>query len=243
MEDRTRRALGALSALGGVLAVVASAPSRWYGVPRTDAYVFSPPAFTPLWVERVVMPVVAALAAVLLVVGVAGLLARDRPTAGRLRRWGGYVAAAGLGAVALVLLLDAATPGTVWASGGTASPFVLLGALLVVLGGAGVALPALAVMGLGYLRADRRVVGTALVVGPAATLLVFFSTWLVEYAGVGGLPVVAPLAATFVVVGHDLWTTAGPVAGPGDAADGGDGGEGGESGAAGMAGREGTGGE
>lgn len=212
MDERTGKVLGMLSALGGVLAVVSSVPSRWYGVPETDAYVFDPATFSPLWVERTVVPVVAAAAAVLVLAGVCGLVIRDRTVAGRLRRWSGYAAFAGLSPFALVLLLDAVTAGALWTgSGGAGRAFVLLVALLVVILGLGLALPALAAMGIGYARTDRPTVGYALVTGLALAVLFFFGGWHADLGTVGALPVVVPSAAAFLVVGYDLWTRPEPL--------------------------------
>lgn len=212
MDERTSEALGALSALGGVLAVVAAAPSRWYGVPDTDAYVFSPTAFSPLWVERTVMPVVAALAVVLLILGAGGLVARDLSIAGRLRRWSGYVAVVGLSLIGVVLLFDAATGGSLWTgSAGAGSVLTFLVAFLVLLLGLALALPALVTLGVGYARTDRRTVGYALVAGPALSVLFSVSGWVGLPGAAKGLGIVVPFAAAFVVVGRELWTRSDPV--------------------------------
>lgn len=206
MEERRAKALGALSALGGVLSVAAAAPSRWYGVPDTDAYVFDPAPFSPLWVERTAMPVVAALAVVLLLAGAVGLVARDRTVAGRLRRWSGYGAVAGLSLVSLVLLFDAATDGSLWTgSADTGTVLTFLVGLLVVLLGFALALPALVVLGVGYARTDRPTVGYALVAGPVLSVLFSVGGW-VGFAGASsGLTVVVPFGAAFLVVGRELW--------------------------------------
>lgn len=212
MKERTAKVLGALSALGGLLAAVATVPSRWYGVPDTDAYVFDPAVLTPLWIERTVIPAVAALATVLLLVGVAGLVVRDRSVAGRLRRWSGYAALVGLSMFALVFVVDAVSAGSLWSGTTDAdSVLVLLVGLLVTLVGLGLALPAMVVMGVGYARTDRPTVGYALVAGPAASLVFFVVSLSVDLELVGALPLVVPVAATFGAIGHELWTRAEPL--------------------------------
>jgi len=214
VDERLARALGALSALGGALAVVAAVPTRWYGVPQTDAYLFDPPLFSPLWVERTVIPLVAVVAGLLFVVAIGALVVRDRAVAGRLRRWGGYVAVAGLALLGVAVVGLAATG----AFGGgiqTTGALVALLALLVALVGLGLALPALVAMGVGYARTERPAVGYALFGGPVLTGLATGVAWMGVSTGIGSLPLVVPFAATFVGVGYELWSRPAPVPEPG----------------------------
>ena len=72
-SDRT---VGGLTALGGLLTVVATIPTRWYGPRPTDSYVFDPPRFSALWIERTVAPVLAVIAALLILTGLLWLFRR-----------------------------------------------------------------------------------------------------------------------------------------------------------------------
>lgn len=204
MGPDTSRALGAGAALGAVLAVVTAVPSKWYGAPTTDAYVFDPGTFSPLWVQRTLVPVASLLAVMLLAGGVAGLVLRDRAVAGRARRWGGASAAVGLGLGAVTMATFAAAEGSA-STDGLDSLLVLVG-LLVGLVGVPLALAGLVAAGVGYARTERPPVGYALVGGPAIATVVA----LAGLAGalptvVGFLPVSVPLAAAFAVVGWELW--------------------------------------
>lgn len=223
MQSETTRVLGAGTALGAALAVITAIPSRWYGAPTTDAYVFDPATFSPLWVQRTLVPVTTVLAVALLTGGVAGLVLRDRAVAGRARRWGGASAVGGLGLVAVTTVTLAAAEGG-RSTAGMDSLLVVVG-LLIALVGAPLALAGLVAAGVGYARTPRPRVGYALVAGPSiaaaaavAGLAGLLPTW------VGFLPSSVPFAATFAVVGWELWThpepldRLAPTDGEGDAA-------------------------
>lgn len=217
MEERTARGLGASSVVGAVLAILSSLPSEFYGAVDTDAHVFEPAPFSPLWIERTVVPAAVALAGLLLVVGVAGLVLRDRAVSGRLRRWSGYVAVAGLGLFEAGMVVGIASGPGIFGSGGTAGPFVVLGALLLVLAGMGLAAPGLVAMGVGYARTERPRLGYALAAGPVLSLLVMAVLWFgVEVLeSAAWLAFVLPVAAAFVAVGTDLWHHPDPLGDPG----------------------------
>lgn len=209
MEERTARVLGALSALGGVLASVATVPSEWYGVAPTDAHVFDPPAFSPMWIERTVVPTVAVLAGALLVLGAAALVVRDRAVAGRLRRWSGYAAVGGLGLFELGLVVSVASGPGIVSAGGTVGPLVVVVAILLLFAGLGLGIPALVATGVGYARTDRPTVGHALVVGPLLSILVLAGPWIGVVGSLGRASwpaAVVPVGAAFVAVGYELWT-------------------------------------
>lgn len=209
MEERTTRRLGGLGIAGGLLAVVASVPSGWYGVPETDAYVFDPPALSALWIERTVMPLVGVLAGALLVAGVAGLVLRDRPVAGRLRRWSGYAAVAALALVDVAAaLFGVSAPGG--GTGDLSGALMVILAALVGLAGVVVLVPALVALGVGYARTDRPRVGYALAGGTVLALVLWWVTWS-NSTGLGVLTYLAPLALVFVAVGAELWTHPEPV--------------------------------
>lgn len=203
MDERTARGFGAAAALGGVLSIVTAIPSRWYGAPQTDAYLFDPAAFTPLWMERSVVPPGSVLATALVVVGIAGLVARDRQVAGRLRRFSGYTAVAGL-----AMVVPAVGALTLTRSGTDAlGPLLLLAAVLLGLVGAVLAVPALVAAGYGYVRVDRPAVGYGLAAGPlVAVVLSVGAGSLIDSLGFGLLPAIALFAIAPLAVGHELWT-------------------------------------
>lgn len=208
MDERTARGFGAAAALGAVLAVVASVPSRWFGTPQTDAYLFDPATFSPLWIERSLVPMASVLAGLLVVVGVSGLVARDRRVAGRLRRFGGYAAVAGLTMVVPALGAFSLTrTGT-----GPFDALVLVLGLLVGVVGVVLAVPAMIAAGVGYVRAGRSVVGYALAAGPLlAVVLPVGASAAVGGLGVGVLPAMVLFAAAPLAVGYELWTHPDPV--------------------------------
>jgi hypothetical protein len=201
-----RRLLGSLSGLGGLLAVVATVPTNWFGPTPTDSYVFDPPRFSALWIERAVIPAVAVLAVLLCLTGLLALFARDRDGMPRWQRWLAVVTliGGGLGTLATVLLVSTvggagATPsGTLNALAGIA--FALLASVLL--------LPGLLAWGAGYLRAGRTAVGVALVGAPALSALIVATSVVadVAFGNAGALPVVLPFAAAMVAVGYDLGT-------------------------------------
>jgi hypothetical protein len=215
VERRTRRAIGALAAVGGVLSILVWIPPRWYGSPASDSYVFDPPAFSPLWVERVVVPTLTVLAGALLVAGLFALVRRDRDVAGRRRRWSGYVALAGLACLELAEILFEVVEG---ASAGGASDLLEIGGLLLALAvgaiGLVLALPGTVALGVGYLRAGRRTVGAALIAGPLLTVAVFAALYFFPVGPAGVLLQVAPMGLAFVVVGYELWTHPEPAPAP-----------------------------
>lgn len=215
MERRTARLLGALAAVGGPLSVLVWIPPRWYGAAPGDSYVFDPPTFGPLWVDRTLVPVLTVLAGLLLAAGLLGLVLRDRSVAPRFRRWSGYVALTGL----VVLELAEVTFELVGrASAGGLGDVAAAGGILVglLLGGVGLllALPGLIALGVAYYRADRPVVGTALVAGPALTLVVFALAFVADLPRGGTLLLVAPTGLAFLAVAHELWTHPDPVPDP-----------------------------
>ena len=203
-SDRLDRLAGALAVLGGACLLLVGVPGRLYRGPPGDSYVFDPPPFSGLWVQRVVVPVLAVLAVVGVFAVVVGLLRRDRSE----RRWhdvaGGLTAfGAGVLLVATVLLA-----GTGSLSGGAPD---IVGVLVVAVGALGGLLAGLLVVvagtvwGVGYLRRGRRRVGVTLVVAPLVTLLLVALASFVELPTGGGVLVVLPTVAGLVVLGVDLW--------------------------------------
>lgn len=209
MEPRTRRILGLAAILGGIGAVIVNVPSAWYGATPGDSFVFSPPMFTPLWIERTVVPVASVVAGVLLVGGLMGLVARDWQGMARLGRAGGATAITGLSIVAIAQIGVHATPG----AGGVGTALLTLGAILAAFTGLLLVIIGLALLGIGYLRLDATRLGYALIGGPVGALLFVGGSFLLGLGTGGGFLSVVPLCLAFVVVGYDLWTE-GPRASP-----------------------------
>jgi len=197
-EQRTRL-FGLVAALGGIMSVLVSVPGQWYGVPQTDSYVFHPDPFTPLWIQRAVVPGLIAVVTVFLVAGLLGLVLRDRPVAGRWRRLGGVGAVIGLTFLALsVVGLTYLSTG----SGATQGTTVDL--LSLALGGIGllVFVPSLVALIVGYVLTARPYPGYAL--GGAAILTPYLS--YIGLETIGRLVAMLPVGAAWVAVGIELWT-------------------------------------
>jgi hypothetical protein len=199
-----RRTVGVATALGGVLALGAAVPTRWFGPVPNDSYVFDPPRFSALWIERAVVPVAVLVAVVLMLAGLVSLFRRDRERMPRWQRWTAVVALIGaaVGTFATTILVTA--------DGGTADPSTTLNTLL----GAALALlafvllaPGLLAWGVGYLRSDRPLLGAALTGGPILPVLIAVAIGVlgVDAGVVGALPVVVPVSLGTVLVGRDLW--------------------------------------
>ncbi|AZH26450.1 hypothetical protein [Haloplanus aerogenes] len=199
------RVVGAVTALGGLLAIVATVPTRWYGPRPTDSYVFDPPRFSALWVERTVVPVLAVAAALLILTGLLWVFRRDRARMARWQRWFAVVCVIGAAVGTLSTMLFASVGGRA-----LADPTAALNALL----GVGLALlallllfPGLLAWGAGYLRSGRQRLGAALVGGPVVAVAVVAASIALDFGAdsVGALPVVVPVGVAVVVVGYDLW--------------------------------------
>lgn len=202
MTRQWSRYAGAAGIVGGLLTVLVSVPSRWYGVGVRDSYVFDPPTFSPLWVDRTAIPVLTVLAALGLLVGLFGLVRRDWPTAGRARRWGG---------VGSVLGLSFATVGTpilLWFTGsGIEEVIVIFLGLGLVAAGVILLAPSLVVLAFGYLQAERPRIGYAfigVVIGVPTFAFLAPDT-------VSSLAASLPIAIAWGLVGTDLLGGPGPV--------------------------------
>jgi len=199
------RVVGAATTLGGLLTVVATVPTRWYGPRPTDSYVFDPPRFSALWIERTVVPVLAVVAALLILTGLLWVFRRDRERMARWQRWFAVVTVIGAAVGTLSTILFVSVGGRA-----LADPTAALNALL----GAGLALlallllfPGLLAWGAGYLRDGRQRLGAALAGGPVVAVAVVVASVALDVGPgeFGALPVVVPVGVAVVVVGYDLW--------------------------------------
>lgn len=208
MWTPSNRVLGGLTALGGLCAALATLPTRWFGPRPTDSYVFDPPRFSALWLERTVAPVVAVAAALLILAGLLALFRRDRERLARWQRWFAVVGIAGVavGTLATMFIVSVGPAGVADPAGALN---VLLGVALGLLATL-LVLPGLLAWGAGYLRTGRRRLGAALVGGPTASLLVVVANFAgVSFGEFGGLPVVLPFALAMMTIGYDLWDRTG----------------------------------
>lgn len=200
-----RRFVGGATVLGGLCVVAASIPVRWFGSVPTDSYVFDPPTYSPLWIERTVVPALSIAAALLTLAGLLALFHRDREWMARWHRWFAVVAVVGaaIGTFATVLL-------TSNGEGDPTATLNVLFAVLIGLVGGVLAGPGLLAWGIGYLRAGRRRLGAALAGGVVVPVVIVAATLAVDVdvGPVGGVFTSLPVALLAVGVGYDLWTRA-----------------------------------
>lgn len=199
------RVTGGVTGLGAILAALAAVPTGWFGPRPTDSYVFDPPQFSALWIERTVIPVVAIAAAILLLAGLLSLLWRDREWMDRWQRWFAVIAVVGAAIVTLgtMLVFSAEETGT---SDLNATINVLVGVVLGLLG-ATLSFSGLVAWGVGYIRNGRQRLGAALVAGPVVSSL-FVVVSLAAGLSLdpfGGLVIILPLVLAALTVGSDLW--------------------------------------
>lgn len=196
MGDRWSLGLGWSAIVGGVLAVLVQVPASWYGVEARDSYLFNPPTLSPLWINRELVPVLSVIAVLGLLLGVVGLVRRDRPVSGRLRRWGGF------GAIAGFALLTLSVPmfqyGT--SDAGEERIFLTLGAFALGLLGLVFLVPSLLSLAYGYTQTDRPRLGYAF-----AGVLVGVPILSVLIPGpLDAFAAALPLGVAWVVLGADL---------------------------------------
>ncbi|MFW6384729.1 MAG: hypothetical protein ACOCY7_01180 [Halodesulfurarchaeum sp.] len=201
MDPDREKLFGGLAILGGVLSVIVSVPSSWYGLRPRDSYVFDPQPLSPMWIERELVPVLTVIAIVALLIGLLGLVVRDWSTFGRVRRWGGVGSILGLGgltvAVPVILYASRGRPGVgaivvlgAFAGGVISALFLALGLLL---------------LGYGYRAQHRERIGYAFLgVLVVVSVLGFFAP-----SPYDSLLASLPVAIAWVIVGHDLWNNPG----------------------------------
>lgn len=201
MDPVRAKVFGGLATLGGVLSVIVSVPSSWYGLRPRDSYVFDPQPLSPMWIERELVPVLTVIALFCLTIGLLGLVLRDWSSFGRVRRWGGVGSILGLGG------LSVAVPVFLYASRGNPG----IGAIVVLGAFAGGAISALILalglllLGYGYRAQNRERIGYAFLgVLIAVPVLGFFAP-----SPYDSLLASIPVAIAWVIVGHDLWNNPG----------------------------------
>jgi hypothetical protein len=204
MRRSVARTLGASAVGGGLLLVLTSLPSRLYGAAPGDSYVFDPAFGSGLWFQRRVLPVLFVLAVLGSVLGLAGLLLRDRDD----DRWhdvaGGLAVFAG-GALVAVEVLLAATGSLSGGAPDLVGSFVVLVAALGGLLGLVVLAVTLVVWGVRYRRRGRTRLGTTLALAPVATVLAMALAWGGDLGPVGGPLVALSPGVAAVLVGRNLW--------------------------------------
>jgi hypothetical protein len=200
MDDRLIRLAGSASILGGLLTLLVSVPPRWYGLGATDSYVFAPELFSPLWVDRTLVPALSGLAVIGLLAGLTALVRRDWAAYGRLRRWSSILALLGFSA------LSAAAIGGLVLAGNQSGTEVFTAIAVLLAGSFGILLfvPGSIGLGYGYVRAGKRAVGGGLVAVPVL-VPVFAYTSL---SPIPGLLTMLPVSITWVLVGRDLRSSA-----------------------------------
>lgn len=203
MDRRTATGLGIVSILSGILVAIVSVPPTWYGLQPTDAYVFDPEPWTPLWINRELVPALAIIASLGLLAGLGGLVVRDWSVAGRWRRWGGSIALIGMAGV------TAGLPAILGPQGASATETIgFLVSLLVWVGGLVLLVIGLLLLAYGYMQTPRPDIGYALLgvlVGvPALSFIV--PEWM------GSLVVALPITITWAVLGRELLRQSTPLA-------------------------------
>lgn len=202
MLVRYARLAGVSSVVGGLLAVVVAIPPPWYGLEPTDAYVFEAAPLSPLWVERVLFPALSVVAIVGLLVGTVGVVRRDWSVAGRARRWGGATSIVGLaGLTVAVPIIRYVSLGDIGASTLAILGGIALGVVCSLLLAFGLLL-----LGFGYSRTDRAVLGYAMVgVVVGVPLLGYLGPSPIE-----SLLAALPIGLCWSLLGQDLLRRAEP---------------------------------
>jgi len=199
MGHRLHRVAGFVLALSAVCLLIATVPLEFWPAPRPgDSYVFDPPLFSVIWVQRTLIPVLVMSANVLALVGLSVLFRRDSASMSRLQRVFAFVTLVGTGICVLgTLLFTTAGPNAI----GMELTAFLVWALSFVLIGLG-----LIGWGAGYLRSGKHRLGAALT-GPPVVIGMYFGLSLagIEIPSGGGLLLSTPPSIMVLAVGYDLW--------------------------------------
>lgn len=203
MRSRWSLGFGWAAIAGGILTVLVQVPASWYGAEPRDSYLFHPPTLSPLWISRELVPILSALAVLGLLLGIVGIVRRDRPVSGRPRRWGGIGASIGFA------LLTLAVPMFQYSTGdsGEERIFLTLGAFGLGLLGLVFVVPSLASLAYGYTQTGRPRLGYAF----AAVLVgVPVLSFLIP-GPLDALAAALPIGIAWVVIGSDLTSHSGPL--------------------------------
>lgn len=189
-----------LLALGAVCLVIGTIPMEVWPAPRPgDSYVFNPPRFSGIWVQRTLVPPLTIGANVLFLIGLYALYRRDTASMPRWQRWSAMITLFGTAVWLLGTYM-------VVSAGSGASLGGILGVLLL---GCAIILtfPGLVAWGTGYLCSGRVSLGVALAGAPLLTgVSLGASLSGIDFEPIGGLLFVAPTVAMAVVVSYDIWT-------------------------------------
>ncbi|WP_238378371.1 hypothetical protein [Haloarcula rubripromontorii] len=200
MSRRVYRIAGPLLGLSAVCLLITAVPLELWPTPRPgDSYVFNPPTFSAIWVQRTLRPGLIISANALVFVGLGALFRRDRDSLSRLQGAFALGALFGTGACLLGTLLFTTastndigrelTALLIWA---LAIPLIIIG-----LGG----------WGAGYLRSESARLGAALTGPPVlAAAVLGLSVAGVGFSPAGRLLLIVPTSGMALVVGYDLWT-------------------------------------
>lgn len=200
MWRRSYRIAGPLLALSAVCLLIAIAPLELWPTPRPgDSYVFNPPRFSAIWVQRTLRPGLTISANALVLVGLSAVFRRDDTLMSRLQRVFAFAGLVGTGFCLLgTLLFTTAGPNEV---GKELTAFLIwaLSFLLIFFGLVG--------WGAGYLKSQKSRLGAALIGAPVLTGVLFsLSIAGIEFASAGRLLLIIPTSVMTLVVGYDLWT-------------------------------------
>jgi len=200
MWRRSYRIAGPLLALSAVCLLIAIAPLELWPTPRPgDSYVFNPPLFSGIWVQRTLRPALIITANALVLVGLSAVFRRDGASMSRLQRVFAFAGLVGTGLCLLgTLLFTTAGPNEI---GRELTAFLIwaLSFLLIFFGLIG--------WGAGYVRSEKPRLGAALIGAPALTGVLFgLSLAGIELPSMGRLLLIAPTSVMTLVVGYDLWT-------------------------------------
>ena len=202
MQARWSKVAGGAAITGGLLTLIVSVPSSWYGLQPSDSYLFDPPLGSPLWIDRVLVPILAVLAVLGLLIGLFGLVRRDWPVAGRARKWGGVIGVLGLAFVTIGIPTFLSGP-----AGGGVDILSALAGLLLGLLGALLLLVSLLLLGWGYSRTERPRLGYAF----GATVVVAPGLGYVAPGQFTELVWALPVSLTWMLLGRDLLRWAEPL--------------------------------
>lgn len=193
MFEQWRRLAAGCSLLGGVLYVVSRIPPAWYGYSSGDSYVFNPAVFSPIWIERELMPMLALVGTIGLICALGALVYRDW-AANRVFRVAGVLSIVGASSFIAGLygpeLLAPANTQVGPVSGLAGLALALWGVLLLLVGGP--------ILAYSYIKAGRDRLGWSLVgFVPAGVVLGYLFQ-----GGFGGFISSTPL---LVVAGIMAW--------------------------------------